>query len=97
MYGGNEDDIYYFEIGDGEDEIYETGIDPNAIVFGDGISPGNVALERVGNDLVLRYGETDEVTVKNAYLSRKYSEFFVEYVRLADGTEWDVKGMTGVM
>ena len=99
LYGGNEDDIYYFDIGDGEDEIYETGIDPNAdsIVFGDGISAGNVALERVGNDLVIGYGDGDKITVKNAYLSKKYSEYFVEYVRFADGTEWDVKRMTGGM
>lgn len=66
-------------------------------MFGDGISAGNVALERVGNDLVIGYGDGDKITVKNAYLSKKYSEYFVEYVRFADGTEWDVKRMTGGM
>ena len=92
--GGYGDDTYYFELGDGEDTIYEDGeyVNVDRIVFGKGISPENISLERIGNDLVIKYSEVDKVTVKNAYGYKKYcgyGYYFVEKIEFSDGTVWN--------
>ena len=65
-------DTYIFNKGDGNDTIrdYEmssTSGKSDRIIFGEGINPDDVRLERVENDLVIRYTEKDSVTVKDAY------------------------------
>ena len=92
--GGYGNDTYYFELGDGEDTIYEDGeyVNVDRIVFGKGISPENISLERIGNDLVIKYSEVDKVTVKNAYGYKKYcgyGYYFVEKIEFSDGTVWN--------
>ena len=94
LHGGYGNDTYYFELGDGEDTIYEDGeyVNVDRIVFGKGISPENISLERIGNDLVIKYSEVDKVTVKNAYGYKKYcgyGYYFVEKIEFSDGTVWN--------
>ncbi|WP_457625336.1 hypothetical protein, partial [Persephonella sp.] len=64
LWGGNGNDTYVFNRGDGNDKIYDwSGTDK--IVFGEGISKESIALFMRGDDLVIKYGDMDEITVKN--------------------------------
>ena len=86
-------DIYIFNKGDGNDTIkdYEmssTSGKSDRIIFGEGINPDDVRLERVENDLVIRYTEKDSVTVKDAYYYTD-GRCFVENIEFADGTKYD--------
>ena len=86
-------DIYIFNKGDGNDTIKDYEMSSasgksDRIIFGEGINPDDVRLERVENDLVIRYTEKDSVTVKDAY---HYGDgrSFVENIEFADGTKYD--------
>ena len=86
-------DIYIFNKGDGNDTIkdYEmssTSGKSDRIIFGEGINPDDVRLERVENDLVIRYTEKDSVTVKDAYYYTD-GRCFVENIEFADETKYD--------
>ena len=56
LYGETENDTYYFNLGDGEDIIFDDESSQNAdrIVFGEGIKAEDVYMERSGNDLIIR-------------------------------------------
>ena len=95
--GGTGDDIYYFELGDGEDIILDDDSslrNADRIVFGKGISPADVYAERVENDLIIKYGKTDKVTIKNAYAYKSYvgyGAYFIENIEFSDGTVWNIE------
>ena len=84
-YGGN--DTYIFHRGDGMDTISDTEGEQDRIVFGEGITPEDVHVERVGGNLVIDYGEGDRVTVADAYRNSDGSRL-VENIEFADGTKW---------
>ncbi len=88
--GDEGNDTYIFNPGDGNDVIsdYENSASSgkaDRILFGEGITPEDVRMERVGNNLVIRYSETDSITVRNAY-SYGDGRYFVENIVFADGT-----------
>ena len=94
--GGDGDDTYYFILGDGEDIIQDDGSTLNAdrVVFGEGIKPEDILLERIGEDLIIKYSTNDKVTIKNAYgykARRGYGYYFIENIEFADGTVWDTE------
>ena len=65
-------DTYVFNLGDGQDTICEyessaTSGKADKIVFGEGIKEEDVKLHRAGNNLIIRYSDKDQVTVKDAY------------------------------
>lgn len=77
--------------GDGKDTIrdYEwsqTGGKSDRIVFGEGVSAGDVRLSRNGYDLVIGYSGDDRVTVKDAY-SYQDDRCAIESIEFADGTK----------
>ncbi len=80
--GGSGNDSYYFYQGDGLDKITDSG-GTDKIIFGRGISAKNVNYYRVGNDMIVKYGDNDEITVKNQYLEATNK---VETVQFADGS-----------
>ncbi|MEE5991080.1 MAG: calcium-binding protein, partial [Lachnospiraceae bacterium] len=85
------DDTYFFDIGDGSDVICGwTGED--RIVFGEGITYKNVSIERVVDDLEIRYGENDRILVYGAYLWNG-SQRFVENIEFSDGVFLDKKAV----
>jgi Ca2+-binding RTX toxin-like protein len=62
-------DIIAFNAGDGQDTVVaSTGAD-NTISLGGGIRYSDVALSKSGNDLILKTGATDSVTLQNWYAS----------------------------
>ena len=87
--GDTGNDTYVFNLGDGADTVYDyensaTSGRDDKIVFGEGIKLEDVTLERVGQNLVIRYSDTDSVTVKDAYYYGD-GRCYVENIEFADG------------
>jgi hypothetical protein len=57
------------------------------LVFGAGIVAANVEVLRVGNDMVFKISDTDQVSIKNWFVQGAY---YVEEIQFADGTKWTV-------
>ncbi|WP_039950092.1 calcium-binding protein [Wohlfahrtiimonas chitiniclastica] len=80
LYGAFSDDIYLFELGDGNDtiierakgEAYSNVLESFDIIrFGENISKENIEFKRFGEDLVIQHSnQNDSITVK---------DYFVEY------------------
>ncbi|MEF9388771.1 hypothetical protein V4890_24615, partial [Ralstonia solanacearum species complex bacterium KE056] len=73
-------DTYLFNVGDGQDTISDYGgsaamgyttAGDDTLKFGAGIDPGAITLARSGNDLVFKVNATDQVTVKDWYVSSR--------------------------
>lgn len=87
--GGHGDDSYRLDIGDGNDVIEDRSGD-NLIRFGIGIEAADLVLERDGRDLLIRYGESDSVTVRDAFKDNWFSRWFDHQswtFAFADGSE----------
>jgi Ca2+-binding RTX toxin-like protein len=87
--GGLGNDIYVFNLGDGADKISEYdstkgGVD--TLRLGSGLEVSATQINRQGNDLVLKWGSTDSVTLQNYFSSPEYR---IEAITFADGTTWD--------
>jgi Ca2+-binding RTX toxin-like protein len=64
---GNGYDIIAFNRGDGQD-ILNGGVGTdNTITLGGGIQYSDLALSKVGNDLILEVGNSEQITLKNWY------------------------------
>jgi Ca2+-binding RTX toxin-like protein len=82
-------DTYLHELQGGEDVIQETGGDNDTLALGEGISTNMVALQRRGDDLVVRVaGGHDSVTIRGWFASDSKR---VETIRFADGTAWSTE------
>jgi Ca2+-binding RTX toxin-like protein len=86
--GGSGSDVYVFDAGDGQDRIDNYAVDAatttDIIRLGSGISVDDVALERVGHDLVVTIGSGDRITVTNHFAMGNAMDQIV----FADGTVW---------
>jgi len=85
--GGNGTDRYLFNLGDGQDIVFDLGNEANDVLeFGEGIAASHVIVAQAdsGSDLWLTIG-ADRVTFDGA-ISEAY--YRVEQVRFADGTTW---------
>jgi len=85
--GGEGSDTYLFNIGDGQDTIYEydaTGTDTNTIKFGDGITKDDILVTREDYDLILGIqNSTDSITLQYWYYGNEYK---IDTFELVDGT-----------
>jgi Ca2+-binding RTX toxin-like protein len=75
LVGGAENDTYLFRVGSGQDAVdnYDTSSGRvDTIRFMDVTSYGLRGVTQSGNDLVLEYGSTDKVTIKNFYSGSAY-------------------------
>ncbi|MCD8455313.1 calcium-binding protein [Xylella taiwanensis] len=87
--GGSGNDTYEFAIGSGVDRIYEqdsTAGNTDVVRFADVASTALTALERKGNDLVIKYGANDQLTINNYFIAPDYK---VEQFKFSDGVTWD--------
>ncbi len=87
--GGIGDDFYLFSIGDGIDRIsdYQFGFrDSDVVNFTNVTSTDHTELQRISNDLVLKYGTADQLTVSNYFSS---ADYYIEQFNFADGASLD--------
>jgi Ca2+-binding RTX toxin-like protein len=88
IYGEQGNDTYVFAKGAGLDRVSDydtTAGNVDVVQFLDVTSGEVTALERNGNDLMLRYGTADQLTVVS-YFSVGYK---VEQIQFNDGETWD--------
>ena len=75
LFGGEGNDTYVLWAGSGQDQIsaYDSSvISIDTIQFEDVASTALRAMRRSGYDLVLEYGESDSITVRNFYIDYMY-------------------------
>ena len=87
--GGVGNDTYLFNIGDGQDAVYDwgSGSDLDTVQFGAGINVGDVVVTQANGDVVLSIaGTSDSVSLKNQ-MGGTWAG--ADQVRFADGTIWD--------
>jgi Ca2+-binding RTX toxin-like protein len=87
--GGRGSDKYLFAKGDGQDQITDTNSttgNGDSVQFTDVASTELTVLQRTGNDLVLKYGSLDQLTVSNYF---SYDYYRIEQFIFADGVTWD--------
>ena len=100
MRGGSGDDTFYYELGDGNDTIdmgngagaYPQG-GKNALVFGEGILPDEVTIERSRDNYTYTFwiNKTGEsITMTGNVISGFSSCFPIKEFRFTDGTVWNV-------
>ena len=82
--GGYDKDTYYYNLGDG----YDTISDPygrDKIIFGEGISPSDLILQRDGNDLFISFSNNDNDSIR---ISRHFydDDRKIEQLEFADGS-----------
>ncbi|UES54002.1 calcium-binding protein [Roseibium aggregatum] len=90
--GGLGNDDYFFELGDGEDVIEETGGDQSIdrVMFGTGIVAQDLQYSRVGNqkqDLLIHYSGADQILVKNQF---EPGSAGITSIVLFDGSQIDI-------
>ena len=96
--GGKGCDTYVFNIGDGNDVVYDShtyyyDARNDRIKFGEGITADSVNVRREDNNLIFEYGNGDMVTVKDHFASEYNS---IEYVDFEDGTTWNLAKLTDI-
>lgn len=83
--GGYGSDIYYFEQGDGEDTVKDksksSSLDTDIIKFGESVEAEDVSFIFDKRDLLIQYGDGDEIEVKY----QTNDKYAIERVELADG------------
>lgn len=90
LYGNTGNDIYLFAKGAGADVIqdYDTTTGNTDVVrFADVASSELAAIERTGNDLIIQYGVSDQITIRD-YFSSDIG-YRVEQFEFGDGVIWD--------
>ncbi len=94
LVGGSGDDTYHFNLGDGIDEV--TDIEDNKdsfnaekynndrFIFGKEIKQEDIVKNRYFNDLIIKYSNDDQITIKDAYdLSANH---YIESFEFEDGS-----------
>ncbi|TSJ84462.1 calcium-binding protein [Chitinimonas sp. BJB300] len=93
--GGSGDDTYVLNLGDGVDKIsdaYTQGPSADRIQFGTGITADALRFTRVNSDLVVKYSDTDTVTLTNWFSDDGYK---VEQATFADGSSHRLASLVG--
>ncbi|MGI2030327.1 calcium-binding protein, partial [Endozoicomonas acroporae] len=91
--GGAGDDAYVIAKGDGHDRITESssGNDTDKIQLGEGVTPESVVARRQNSDLLLLISDTQTVRVSNYFHRDAATNYAVDTIEFADGTQWDVE------
>ena len=89
--GQSGDDTYVFAKGAGVDRIngYYIGTNADVVQFLDVTSTELTALERNGNNLVFKYGTSDQLTVANYFDTSFGAYAFIRQFQFSDGVTWD--------
>ncbi len=97
--GSGTDDVYYFNLGDGKDTVFEWEWErpeissADRVVFGAGIAPADITVIRDGTDLVLVHSNGyDQITFKNWFSYDKAHQ--VESFEFSNGAVWSANDVT---
>ncbi|MCA2934906.1 MAG: hypothetical protein IM445_09120, partial [Microcystis sp. M015S1] len=78
-------DTYLFNIGDGQDTVFESGSGADTLIFGDGIQRQYIYLRQDGLDMVLQVGgSTDDQIIFKGWFDASSKR--IESVHFADGS-----------
>ena len=86
--GGSGNDVYVFNVGDGADQIADSGSleDVDILVFGAGIAAGDVTISGVGSDVMLVIGSNgDSIQLSGQMWSRTQA---IEEFHFSNGVVW---------
>ena len=109
LIGGADEDTYVWNLGDGDDTIVNSTVlnEEDVLRLGRGVHPENVKVERYGNTIRLRIGESGEVLTLATDLSLRESgvakkdaldpTLQIARVEFADGTVWSREYLLGVL
>ncbi|WP_319822840.1 calcium-binding protein, partial [Acinetobacter sp. YK3] len=96
IYGSFGDEVYLFNLGDGQDTIIERAAGQNytnvavsfdVLRFGQNILTTDISLHRYGNDLVIKHSnQTDQITIQNYFVGGHHK---INEIQFADSTTWD--------
>ncbi|MDH0886788.1 type I secretion C-terminal target domain-containing protein [Acinetobacter sp. GD03873] len=96
IYGSFGDEVYLFNLGDGQDTIIERPAGQNysnvavsfdVLRFGQGIATTDISLHRYGTDLVIQHSnQTDQVTIQNYFTGGHHK---VNEIQFVDSTIWN--------
>ncbi len=84
IYTGNGYDIIAFNRGDGQDILSGGGGTDNTLSLGGGIQYSDLALSKVGYDLILEVGNSEQITLKNWYNSPGNNKTVLDLQVVAD-------------
>ena len=94
--GSGGSDTYVFNLGDGDDVVYDaavTGISINngddKVQFGAGLSIADLTLSRVGNDLVFSFAGGDTITIEKQFAHTWL--YTIDHFEFDDGTIWSAQ------
>ncbi|MFY2597132.1 calcium-binding protein [Achromobacter xylosoxidans] len=99
IFGTRSGDLYIFNLGDGQDEINETddSVSIDRLKLGAGLDPATTTVVRVGNDLIMTFGNTgDKITFKSWFAWKEKPAFRMERLEFADGTVWTEQQVTAM-
>ncbi|MFW1817692.1 calcium-binding protein, partial [Acinetobacter guillouiae] len=80
-------------LGDGVDTIrsYDnTSNKLDQVTFNEGIAPESVSLKRVGNDLIIKYSESDQIKVEGYFDANGPTAYRIDQIVFSNGTNWNV-------
>ena len=87
LQGGQGNDIYFFNLGDGQDTIAESS-GTDKVVFGEGIAEEDIVVTRDQWNLYLTNKKSgDRINVQSFFGNTSYQ---IEEVEFADGSRWSV-------
>jgi Ca2+-binding RTX toxin-like protein len=89
--GGYGNDTYRFNSGFGRDTLEnaagDAAITVDTIEFGSGITGAGLVLNRIWDDLLIKAGGSDQITIKNYFGAAGNAK--IDKIRFADNTVWD--------
>jgi Ca2+-binding RTX toxin-like protein len=92
--GDEGDDRYVYAKGDGNILINNRDADQQSrdvLQFQQGITPEDIVISRLTDDLMLTLSESGEtITLYNYFLDGGNSEYALDSIEFADGTQWDM-------
>ncbi len=87
--GGADDDVYYYQTGDGSDIIHDEDTvagNSDTLSFGAGIAVSDVSFSYDSSNLYFQLTDGSVITIENGSLP----QYGIERVTFADGIVWDV-------
>ncbi|MBU1052976.1 MAG: putative Ig domain-containing protein [Proteobacteria bacterium] len=96
--GGN--DTYIFRLGSGQDKIIDTDStegNTDTIWIGSNLTPDDITLRRVGNNLVVKINNTTDTMTVQDFFKNDSPLNRVEQIQFMDGTIWDVDAISDLI